>query len=292
MPDEPDQPPRRKKKKRRSPSDGGEARPAKAATPAKDADGGSADSKKPEPPSKIDEVFEQFFAYAWIVPVLGFLAAVAASVLVGLAIGILIAAGTTLLIFIGLFWNSLQSLSEESPLTLDDALTLGAPSAEEERKRAVLRALKDLEYERTVGKISEEDYRDLSAHYRAEAKALLRVLDGENAATRERAEKLLRKRLRAEGLSVDEPKRAAPEKARQAKPLKQPMHEPVDDEPVDDEPVDDEPVDDKPVDDAPVDEEVNACPACHTPNDLDARFCKKCGASMDDDQELDEEEDS
>jgi hypothetical protein len=74
-------------------------------------------------------------------------------------------------------------------------LTLGQPSAEEEQKRAVLRALKDLEYERSVGKISDHDYADLSARYREDAKRLIQAVDANLTPARERAEKLLAERV-------------------------------------------------------------------------------------------------
>ena len=96
---------------------------------------------------------------------------------------------------IALLWASVQALTGESPLTLDEALMFGAPSAEEEQKRAVLRALKDLEFERSVGKISEEDYTELSTRYRADAKRLMQLIDAGSELERERAEKALQVRL-------------------------------------------------------------------------------------------------
>ena len=45
-------------------------------------------------------------------------------------------------------------LDRRPPLGFEEALGMGAPSKVEEEKRSVLRALKDLEYERGVGKIS------------------------------------------------------------------------------------------------------------------------------------------
>jgi len=113
----------------------------------------------------------------------------------GVEIGILVAAFGALALVITFAWVSVQGLSGDSPLTLDEALTLGQPSAEEEQKRAVLRALKDLEYERSVGKISDEDYRELSARYREEAKRLIERVDESLTPARERAEKLLAERM-------------------------------------------------------------------------------------------------
>jgi hypothetical protein len=134
----------------------------------------------------------------WAVPVVVILAAIAFGKGFGLGIGLLTLAGGVLCGVIWLLWSSLQGLTGEAPLTLEEALSLGAPSAEEEQKRAVLRALKDLEYERAVGKINDADYASLAEHYRGEAKRLLRAVDEDLGPERERAEKLLAERLAAQ----------------------------------------------------------------------------------------------
>jgi len=128
-------------------------------------------------------------------PAIAIAAAFGSGALLGVEIGLLVAAAGALGLVITLAWVSVQSLSGDSPLTLDEALTLGQPSVEEEQKRAVLRALKDLEYERSVGKISDEDYRELSARYREEAKRLIERVDESLTPARERAEKLLAERV-------------------------------------------------------------------------------------------------
>lgn len=107
----------------------------------------------------------------------------------------LVAAGAVLLGAVSILWRSVQALTGDAPLTLEEALTLTAPSTEEERKVAVLRALKDLEYERSVGKLSEEDYLDLTRKYRQEAKQLLQALDDTMAEGRERALAMLAERM-------------------------------------------------------------------------------------------------
>ncbi|MEY2934548.1 MAG: hypothetical protein RL033_5297 [Pseudomonadota bacterium] len=131
----------------------------------------------------------------WAYPVLVVLTAFGIGKILGLSIGLLTLAGGVLCGTIWLLWASLQGLTGDAPLTLDEALSLGAPSAEEEQKRAVLRALKDLEYERAVGKINDADYASLAEHYRNEAKRLLRAVDEDLGPERERAEKLLAERL-------------------------------------------------------------------------------------------------
>lgn len=128
-------------------------------------------------------------------PVVTIVGAVVAGVAFGVEISLLVVASGALAGVIALLWASVQALTGESPLTVDEALTLGAPSAEEEQKRAVLRALKDLEFERGVGKISEDDYAELSARYRGEAKRLMQLIDAGSEAERERVEKVLQARL-------------------------------------------------------------------------------------------------
>lgn len=171
------------------------------------------------------------------------LALLAASVgaVLGLGVALLTLAGGVLLGGILLFWSSLQGLAGETPLTLDEALSLGAPSAEEEQKQAVLRALKDLEYERSVGKISEDDYRELSQRYRSEAKALLHLVDRDLAPSLKKAEALLADRLGREPKAPV----AAAEPEREASSA-----------------------------------DTSDCPKCQTHNDRDARFCKKCGHAL------------
>lgn len=121
----------------------------------------------------------------------------------------LVTAGVVLLTAVFILWSSVQALTGDAPLTLEEALTLTAPSTEEERKVAVLRALKDLEYERSVGKLSEEDYVDLTRKYRQEAKQLLQALDESMAGGRERALALLSERLKP----LDSPQTESPSAA-------------------------------------------------------------------------------
>ena len=175
---------------------------------------------------------------------------------------------------------------------------MAVPSAEEERKRAVLRALKDLEYERSVGKVSDADYAELSNQYRTEAKALLRALEEQDKPARERAERLLDKRLRKAGLDKPaEDERKPSEIAEEGAQLEDAEH---DDDPVSQAVAEDESElsdgDGEPDSDAEPTAKNSkksavlpsrACTECDTRNDLDAAFCKKCGDAMaEDDQRL------
>jgi hypothetical protein len=131
----------------------------------------------------------------WLYPLSVIVAAAILGHFFGLGLGLLIVGGGTLVGSIWLLWSSLQGLGSDAPITLEEAISLGAPTVEEEQKRSVLRALKDLEYERAVGKISDEDYASLSEHYRTEAKRLLRAVDRDLSPERERAERILAERL-------------------------------------------------------------------------------------------------
>jgi hypothetical protein len=134
---------------------------------------------------------------ALLLPLTTLVGAAVAGAFVGIEVSLLVVAGGALLGVIALIWASVQSLTGESPLTLEEALSLGAPSAEEEQKRAVLRALKDLEFERGVGKITQEDYVELSTRYRAEARRLMHALDTGGEKERAAIEQALTERLAA-----------------------------------------------------------------------------------------------
>lgn len=133
----------------------------------------------------------------WLVPI-AILVALPLGVILGRGPFFLSLAGFAVLGAIWVFWKSLQSLTGEAPLTLEEALGLAAPNAEEERKLAVLRALKDLEYERSVGKIDEHDFQELSQKYRSEAKHLLQLVDESMAQARQSALAELAERLKGE----------------------------------------------------------------------------------------------
>lgn len=123
------------------------------------------------------------------------LVTVGVTALLGLPAGLLALAGGALCGVISLAWASLEKLGGAGDLTLDEALALAAPTAAEEQKRAVLRTLKDLEYELSVGKISREDFEQTSAHFRAEAKRLIAEADASLGVRLEQAEARIQKHL-------------------------------------------------------------------------------------------------
>ncbi|HWA78611.1 MAG TPA: zinc ribbon domain-containing protein [Polyangiaceae bacterium] len=234
------------------------------------------------------------------------LATIAIAVVVGFSYGlelsVLLLAASALGLVIALLWASVRNLTGETPLTLDEALMLGAPTAEEEQKRAVLRALKDLEFERSVGKISEADYQAYSARYREEARRLIERVDASLGQARELAEKLLTERVQVSNLDDLEKPRGdqAPDEEQEPKAPESERSKGKDTAPVDDDDNDDDDSDDDDSDDDDSDEKLTksqprkpvadakatrsksaACSSCGRSNDADSKFCKHCGAAID-----------
>jgi hypothetical protein len=172
-----------------------------------------------------------------VIPTLWLMAAVVAGFMSGPPLLLLVLAAGVLALIVTLLWSSVQSLTGGAALGFEEALGMGARSRVEEEKRAVLRALKDLEYERSVGKISPEDYAELSAKYRAEAKRLMQSLDEALGPARAEVEKAIGERLERAGVErpaevsaktplaeksdetpAEEPEEDAPESAKDAQP--------------------------------------------------------------------------
>ena len=114
-------------------------------------------------------------------------------------------------------------------------------AALEREKALVLRSIKEIEFDRAMGKMSDKDFTEMSARLRLRAARLMRDLDA-GAGYREQIEREITRRIAgvpiAPTVAQDSP-RAASAGAASA-----------------------------------------ACPACQTQNDTDARFCKGCGAKL------------
>lgn len=201
------------------------------------------------------------------------LTAIVVGALHGLGLSLLTLAAGALLGVIALFWSSVRNLSGETPLGLDEALGLGAPSAEEEQKRSILRALKDLEFERSVGKISEQDYAEFSTRYRADAKRLIAAVDDTLAPAQALAQSLVAERLKRLGLTADDAPTGASVTSSAASPSMTDGAATVTDARP--------PSNDGNQAAALTSSEARRdCPACAKPNDPDARFCKSCGVEL------------
>ena len=109
-------------------------------------------------------------------------------------------------------------------------------TAIEREKMLVLRSIKELEFDRAMDKISEQDYQDMVARLRSRAVRLIRQLDAGQTGYGEIIERELASRLGRSARLKQEPRREEP---REGKPL-------------------------------------GACVSCGTLNEPDARFCKRC----------------
>src|SRR5579883_2861086 len=215
---------------------------------------------RPAPAVTPDQTERQLGrAVATGLPLVSVFCAVAVGSMSSLGPAILILAAGALLGTIALFWASVRTLGGDAPLPTDMAEVAGRRYPVDnlaERKRTLLRALKDLEHEHAVGKIDDEDYEAIAAPLREQIKALMREMDADIEPQRQRAEALAREYLEREGIGAAE----------------------GDDE--DDataSPVDEE----KPAPEATSSAPTRiSCPKCETKNDVDAAFCKKCGTAL------------
>lgn len=188
-------------------------------------------------------------AAVWLVRPAG----IAQLLLLSLAIG---AGGLVAIAFHRTIWPLLAS-------EFTDAVAMVGPrtrAALEQDKQQVLRAIKELEFDRAMGKVGESDFEELRARLRARALALLRQLEQGDSPYRALIERELRARLAAR-LAVDAATGAAKGHGRSAAQTPGVAAAPA----------------------ATVPgrgERLQACRACGTANDADARFCKHCGAKL------------
>ncbi len=181
---------------------------------------------------------------AGALPLVCVAAAVGVAFVAGIGPALLVLAFGALVGTIALLWASLRTLSGDAPLPagLERAASQShGGSAMAERKRRVLRALKDLESEHAIGKIDDADYDAISGLYREEAKSVMRELDQEVAPSRAEAEKLALDYVAQRGLGA----KVAENRPRAIKAA-----------------------------------ERVVCGSCATSNEPDATFCKQCGSAI------------
>jgi hypothetical protein len=95
---------------------------------------------------------------------------------------------------ISFIWASLRTLlGGEHDLYLEQSVAVRTRMELLDEKEAVLKSLKDLEFEREVGKLSDEDFARLDLEFRKRAKHILRTLDDDLKEHREKAHELLAK---------------------------------------------------------------------------------------------------
>jgi len=128
-------------------------------------------------------------------------------------------------------------------------------AALEREKTLALRSIKELEFDRAMGKVSEKDFIDMSARLRARAVRILRQLDA--GGYRAQIEGEIARRLAQQAAVATAPEtRVATE------------------------PADDEPTPSREPAATVADRSPASCESCGTRNDADARFCKGCGGRL------------
>jgi hypothetical protein len=175
----------------------------------------------------------------------------------------LILTAIALMWVVWILFRAAEALVKE-PAADEVAVASGKRKKELEReKQALLKALKELEFDYQMGKVSEADYQEIGGNYRARAVRVLRQLDLNAGETdyKQLVERDLANRLMARG--ADEKPAAAPEKAAAKTTAK-----------------DTEKAVEKSVEKAAEKPARPKCAACSTENDTDAEFCKKCGARL------------
>ena len=142
-------------------------------------------------------------------------------------------------------WAVLRTLRPLVSPVDDRTVVIGerTRAALEREKMLALRSIKELEFDRAMGKLSDDDWKEMSSRLRARAGRLIRQLDA-GAGYRGQIERDLAKRLE----KVPGPQDAG---ARRSEDVST---------------------------DAAADMPV--CAQCATANDTDARFCKGCGARL------------
>jgi hypothetical protein len=109
----------------------------------------------------------------------------------------IVLSAAALLFAISFVWATLRTLlggGHESHVNQTAAARTRADLQDE--KESVLKSLKDLEFERDVGKLSDDDFRRLEAEFRLKAKRIMKQLDEDLREHRERAEQLLSRELK------------------------------------------------------------------------------------------------
>jgi hypothetical protein len=176
-----------------------------------------------------------------------------------LIIGARVSAGNvSLLIGAGAFgvvalqvWKAIRAAATKGEEPEAAPVAMGRRRRELEREKAVIyKAIKELEFDREMGKISETDYQEAHSNYRTRALRVLRQLDAGAASYREIIEKELAERLAQAGEApalAQAGEAPAPAQAGEAP--------------------------------APPQPKAGVC-ECGVQNDTDAVFCKKCGRRL------------
>jgi hypothetical protein len=138
------------------------------------------------------------------------------------------------------FYRTLSPLVGDATVPTGESLSARTRAVLEREKALSIRSLKDLEFDRSMGKVSQADFDEMAGRLRGRALLLMKQLE-EDGAYRTVIERELSARLAARAAgAVDEP---APRPALSREPA------------------------------------IGLC-SCGTANDADAQFCKRCGTKL------------
>ena len=221
------------------------------------------------------------FYPVYLVAILGSLAIFTALIgggrLSGPGIALSLSLGALLWVARLLFESARALVATSSAAEQSEALAAsGRRKKELEREYFILkRAIKELELDHAMGKISTDDYGEIRTRYRERAVRVLRQLD-QGETYRSQIEADLKARRAARGLSTA-PKAPAPESP--STELAAPSGDCANTPTAPGQSA--EPAGALPAATAPESAaDPRACPGCTTRNDADAVFCKKCGGKL------------
>jgi hypothetical protein len=95
------------------------------------------------------------------------------------------------------FYRMLSPLVGEIPASSPEALSNRARQVLEREKMLTMRSLKDLEFDRSMGKVSQADFDEMSARLRNRAMSLIKQLDEDGSGYRSLIERELSARVSA-----------------------------------------------------------------------------------------------
>jgi hypothetical protein len=147
------------------------------------------------------------------------------------------------------FYRMLAPLALRDESLLSERPSERALAALEREKALVLRSIKELEFDRAMGKVSPKDFDEMSGRLRARALMLMKQIDAGGSGYREMIERELQARLK----KTNAGRAGSSDSATAARSVDRSRANGVD---------------------------ARTCASCGTANDHDAAFCKRCGKSL------------
>jgi ribosomal protein L40E len=206
-----------------------------------------------------------------------FTAVIGGGRLTGPGVALALSVGALLWVARLLFDSARALVATGSDAEQSEALAAsGRRKKELEREYYILkRAIKELELDHAMGKISTEDYGEIRTRYRERAVRVLRQLDqGETYRSQIEADLTARRAARGLSVAAKAPAEAKPAADATPAPSKEeavavaasPSQEPVTASPA--------------ATESKAAVQQQTCPNCGASNDADAVFCKKCGSRL------------